>query len=588
MMLRALYDLAQRQGLLESPDYEKKKVDLFLRIDADGRFLSLESAGEKVGRGPAIDVPRLPIRTQAVKAGLLFDNAKYVLGVSSEEAKAERLALCVAAFREELAPLLVQTEDPAVLAVGRFLDRLSEQREAILSRYPFGAASDWTGSENIAFRYDPDESLVHQRESVRRYFAAQRAQSAAQGVETRCLVTGEWTVPTRLHPAVKRIPQAQTSGAMLVSFNSDAFLSQGTVEDTNAPVSRAAAEGYVTALNWLLESTPSRRFRYGVQLGDETVMVFWTKDPHQIVDEVAAELTGGVDVKTDEQRALQSVVSSVGDALWSGKRLGTPDETDTAFYAAVLSGHARVIVRDWIETTAQTVRNNLRQFQSDLSLGSASGPSVPLPLLLSSLETKSRALPPQLLPKMIRAAFQNQPLPRQVLSAALDRIRLPADSYDSIQLQRRCAIVKAYLRRCPTRVSSSEVTVSLDENNRDVPYLLGRLFAVLEHLQDEAMKRDINSTIRDRYFGAASSTPGLTFPRLIKLSVHHAAKAERYDLEKLMSSIMAALPPVAFPRMLGLEEQGLFAIGYYHQRDKRFEKRASAAAPSSSSSEDPS
>jgi CRISPR-associated protein Csd1 len=569
MMLRALYDLAQRQNLLESPDYEKKKVDLYLRIDAEGLFLGLEPAGEKLGKGKPIEVPRLPSRTVGVKAGLLFDNAKYVLGVGGDDGKEDRLERCAAAFREEVVAAAAKTQDAGVLAVLKFLDRLPEQRAAVLAQYPFGKSTDWTGSENIAFRVDPDETLVHSRPAVREYFAAQRASSESGGLLTRCLVTGQRAVPTRLHPAVKRIPQAQTSGAMLVSFNSDAFLSQGVIEDTNAPVSRAAAEGYVTALNWLLEGTPNRRFRYGVPLGDDAVMVFWTQDPNSIVDELA-ELYGGPD-PSDEKQKLAVQVQSIGDAVWKGKP--PAEETDTAFYAVTLSGHARVIVRDWIATTAKEVRHNLRQFAADLRIGSTPDQPLPLPLLLSSLKSKARTLPPQLVTRMVRAAFHNEPLPRQILVAALDRIRLPPDNFDRFHMHRRCALIKAALLRSPTRSPEWEVTVSLDEDNREVPYLLGRLFAVLEQLQEAALG-SVNASIRDRYFGAASMTPGLTFPRLLKLSIHHAAKAERVGqyLEKIKSSIMAGLPAATLPRLFDLNQQGLFAIGYYHQREKRFEK----------------
>ena len=585
MMLRALYDLAQRLNLLESPDYEKKKVDLFLRIDAEGRFLSLEPAGEKVGRGKQIDVPRLATRANAIVAGLLFDNAKYVLGVSNEDGKADRLERCTAAFREEVDAAAAQTQDIGVLAVAKFLEQLPQQRASVLSKYPFGSSSDWTGSENIAFRFDPDDSLVHARPTVVEFFASKRASDVSGGASARCLVTGQNAVPARLHPSVKRIPQAQTSGAMLVSFNSDAFLSQGVVEGTNAPVSRAAAEGYVTALNWLLEGTPHRRFRYGVQVGDDAVMVFWTKDPNSIVDELS-ELWGGPD-PSEEKQKMAEFTESIGDAVWKGKTPQAETETDTPFYAVTLSGHARVIVRDWIETTAAEVRRNLRQFAADLRIGSDPDQPLPLPLLLSSLKTKSRTLPPQLVTRMIRAAFRNEPLPRQILVAALDRIRLPPDKFDRFHMHRRCALIKAVLLRSSTRPTEWAVTVSLDENNREVPYLLGRLFAILERLQEAALG-SVNASIRDRYFGAASMTPGLTFPRLLKLSVHHAAKAERVGkyLEQIKSSIIGALPAAALPRLFNLTEQGLFAIGYYHQREKQFEKRTTSSVEESDESSD--
>jgi CRISPR-associated protein Csd1 len=160
------------------------------------------------------------------------------------------------------------------------------------------------------------------------------------------------------------------------------------------------------------------------------------------------------------------------------------------------------------------------------------------------------------------------------------RLRLPPDKLDERRrLLARCALVKATLSRLPYDGGAPlEVSVSLDENSTRVPYLLGRLFAVLERLQGAA-QGDINATIRDRWFGAASSTPAIVFPRLLRLSVHHAAKADSggwYEHQK--TRIVAALPADGFPPTLSLPDQGLFAVGYYHQRQKFFEKRAEAPA----------
>lgn len=570
MMLRALYDLAQRQGLLENPDYEKRKVDLYLRIDDQGTFLGLEATGDAVGRGQVIEVPRMPSRTIVIKAGLLFDNAKYVLGVGKVEDKAERLAQCVQAFSEEALHAAEATDDRSVRAIAHFMASLPKQRDAILAQYPFGGRADWTGSENIAFRVGQDDTAVHLLPAVRSYFAAQRlaAVDSDPGAQMACLVTGQLAVPARLHPAVKRIPKAQTAGAMLVSFNADAFVSQGLAEGANAPISRAAAEGYVTALNWLLERTPQRRYRYGVPIGDDAVLVFWTREDSQVTDWITDLLPDGPDAKS-EQHAMARVVADIEAA----PRKGRVPEDDNPFYAVTLSGHARVIVRDWIETTAAQVRRSLQRFLFDLRIGTRPM-DLPLPLLLSSLDTKAGKSPADLLRQVLRSAFCGEPLPRQLLLAALARLRLPAEKNESLLLYRRCALIKAALLRSPL-TKQWEVPVSLDESNRSVPYLLGRLFAVLEQLQEAALGTSLNTTIRDRYFGSASTTPGLVFPRLLKLSMHHAAKAEGLGrmIESTKGRIMNGLQGVPFPRLLSPEEQGLFAIGYYHQREKRFEKR---------------
>ncbi len=579
MMLRALYDLAQRQGLVEDPNYQLVAVDVVVRINEDGHLLSIEPSGERPGRGKAILVPRIPERAgKVVRPGFLVDKSAYAFGVEPEGKKDDFALRCSAGFHGLVDAAAAATKDTGLLALARFLAALPAQKASVLGTYPFGQDGTWTGSEYVAFRLDSTGELIHDRPTVRSYWASQRAEETASGPRAMCLVTSRMAVPERLHSKIKRLPNAQTGGASLVSFNDPAFESQGLSQGDNAPICREAVAGYVTALNWLLERTPTRRHRYGVPIGDDAVLVFWTCKESNVTDWLTALLPDGPDVKS-EQHAMSRVVEEVGAAISKGRS----PEDDNPFYAVTLSGHARVIVRDWFETTAAQVRHNLQQFIADLRIGSRPL-DLPLPLLLASLDTKAGKPPADLMRHLLRSAFRGDPLPRQLLLAALARLRLPAEKNESLLLYRRCALIKVALLRSPL-TSKWEVTVSLDESNRSVPYLLGRLFAVLEQLQEAALGSALNTTIRDRYFGAASTTPGLVFPRLLKLSVHHAAKAEGLGklLERSKASIVAALPATPLPRLFTPEEQGMFAIGYYHQRDKRFEKRAESVAESAAS-----
>lgn len=561
MMLGALYALAKRERLVDDPDYEKKRVDFLIRIDASGRFLSLVATGGGKGRSLEIAVPRFPKRSgTGTSPGFLFDNAKYVLGLGGDSADAERNERCAEAFRALVAALADQTEDEGARAVVRFLDRRREQIRAIVAEHPEGA---FTGSEWIAFVLDDDgERRVHDRPAVRAYWSAQRQgeEGDASAVPIRCLVTGDVGMPARTHGAIKRVPQAQTSGATLVTFNAEAFTSQGLRQGDNAPVSRAAAEGYVTALNWLLEGTPERRFRYGVSLGDDAVMIFWTRDANPIVDDFPALF----DPSPEQALAL-------AEAPLKGLEPSLSDET--AFYAVTLSGNAaRVVVRDWIEERVADLKRHLQKYFKDLDLGGEREPMT-IRRMIRSIEAPSgRGLSPDLATRVFRAALLGTSFPRELLGAALRRLKLPPDKLDERRLlHARCALIKATLLRLPT--GAKEVPVSLDERNTDVPYLLGRLFAALERLQAQA-QGDINATIRDKFFGAASATPSGVFPRLLRLSVHHAAKArnEHGDpwAERIKATIVDALPAEPFPRTLSLEDQGLFAIGYYHQRQSFF------------------
>lgn len=584
MMLRALYELAQREGLLENPDFEKKKVDFILTVDDAGRAVGLFPTGDKIGRGKEIYVPRIPKRTVAVSSGFLVDKSEYVLGIA--ERVTPRSADCAAAFRHLVDEAAAVVDDPGLHALAKFLSRREVEVPGLISQNPHGP---WTGGEMIAFRYAADDTLIHERAALRAYWGQKRSGPRAETDKAQftCLITGEPTVPERLHPAIKRIPKAQMAGASVVSFNTDAFASYGLEQGENAPVSRAAAEGYATALNWLLEPDPSsgRRFRYGVPVGEDAVLVFWTRDKHAVVDELA-ELLEGPSPGTG-RRAMAETATQIEHAPWAGR---SPQLDSVPFYAVTLSGNARVIVRDWIETTAGAVQRSLDRFFADLQIGA--GPARPLPLksLVRSVAAPGRELPPSFVPRLIRAAFFEAALPRQILLLALQRLRLPEGADERTLLHARVALIRAAVNRLhrqqPLSFLTTEVSVSLDENSKQVPYLLGRLFAVLEALQAAALG-DLNANIRDRFFGAASSAPASVFGRLIGLSVHHARKIERKDLEKLKGRIFDGLPAEPLPRFLRLEEQGVFAIGYYHQREALFRSGAQPSQPSKTTSKNP-
>jgi CRISPR-associated protein Csd1 len=437
------------------------------------------------------------------------------------------------------------------------------------------STDEWTGDECIALVLDADGTLyIHERPSVRAYWAQRRSAASSEGVAQRCLVTGMLSPPTRLHDVVKRIPEAQTSGASLVSFNAPAFESQHFDQGENAPISQRAADGYVRALNWMLEKVGERRFRSGLAVGPDAVMVFWTRDENDTADVLlsllAPEAVGEEDLRTTLE------------AAWKGL---APREIDaTPFYALTLSGNAsRVVVRDWLETTAAEVKDSVRRYFDDLALDGDASP-LPIGRLLRSLEatpsaaTDKRGLSPVLAARLIRAALRGAPFPRELLHAALARLRVPPrDAEWRGTVRARVALIKATLRRLHP---DQEITVSLDETNDSVPYLLGRLFAAIEKLQADALG-DVNASLRDRYFGSASTTPALVFPRLLRASMHHASKAEsehRGWAERVKAGIVDRLPAHgAFPKTLRLEEQGLFAVGYYHQRQAFFIRRTTAA-----------
>lgn len=576
MMLTALNDFARERGLTDDPLYEVKPVDFFIRISAEGTFLSLEPLAGEDGRGTPISIPRLPQRSVNIAAGFFADNPKYVLAFEKDAPKAkaggmEKRLARLDAFLKPVREVAAETKDPDAQAVESFLSSEAERRKVLAAR----DEDEWTGSELLAFVVGDATAPVHQNPAVRACWERRSGEKRALGRTARCLVTGREGVVALTHPKLKNVPEAQSSGASLVSFNAPAFSSHGLEQGDNAPISQEAALGYVLALNDMLRRTEQRRFRQGIQLGDGSVLVFWTRAS---ASEENLLLSWMDPTEEDLQRFAESPLR--------GLEPGELD--DSAFYAVTLAGNAgRVAVRDWFESSVGEVKQSIRRYFDDLRIGQAPAKPIPVYRLLQAVEAPSRrGLSPDVATRMLGAALRGQPFPRQLLVSALDRLRLPPsdDRFEREQLRLRVALIKATLLRRPrSGTTPLEVSVSLDKNNASQPYVLGRLFAVLERLQGAALK-DLNATIRDRYFGAASRNPVTVFPRLLQLSVHHASKAGENGrwLERTKGEVMALLPSQRpFPPVLDLEKQGLFAVGYYHQREAFFTKRE-AAAPAKS------
>jgi CRISPR-associated protein Csd1 len=569
MILQTLYDLALREGLMEDPDFDWAPVHLIIELHPDGRLAEvIDQRGEK-GKGERTRVPRFPKRSgQGMNPQFLVDNAKYVLGLPdlkkrNEPKDLERAEQTRQAFFERVSAAADATGDEGLQAVSAFLAS-SEERARLFAKAP---PDTWT-TESIAFRLVTDSAaeLVHLRPAVRQFWSASRRPvDQAAGPQVRCLVTGALTRPAATHPNIKRLPEGQSSGTALVTFNASAFESQGFKQGDNAPVSPAAAEGYVAAINHLLEREGERPYRQGVRIGD-AIMLFWTREASGF----ASAFIGFFEATAEDWRAL------LESAFTGQAATADPDR----FYALTLSANAaRTVVRDWFTASTQEVAGRLTEYVRDFALEPHQEHPVAIRTLLSALEDRAgKGVPDDLATRLFGAALRGAPLPLSLLTIALRRMRMPPGPYDRDRLHARVALIKAILLR-HTRHSPSprEISMALDAANTEPAYLLGRLFAALERLQAAALG-DLNASIRDKFFGAASSTPGTVFPRLLRLSMHHAAKAERAGwLEKLIGEIMTGLPAARFPGHLTLEEQGLFAIGYYHQRQVFFTKKTETA-----------
>jgi CRISPR-associated protein Csd1 len=571
VILTALYDYYQRKPELPRQGLEWKEIPFLIGLRADGSFLQIEDTREGEGRhrtGKVYLVPQAVKKSVNIAANLLWGNVEYVLGVPDKKKLGERinkgkdaeyrdrLKAMHSAFRSAVQALPSTVKrDPSIAAVLAFLsipdldairaDPLWPEVEAGGANLSFKLAGAEVPACSVPVPTDPPE-----------------ASPAVSGRERICLVTGTPDEVERLHPPIKGVWGAQTSGANIVSFNLQAFTSYGREQGENAPIGHRAAFAYTTALNHLLAS-PQR-----IQVGDAST-VFWAEKPNPM-ESLLAQLFEEPP-KDDPDRGTRAV-----RALFASPRSGAGhvDETDpTRFYVLGLAPNAaRIAVRFWQVATVGELARRIRQHFEDIRIVHRSHeqefPSLFRLLVSTAVQGKADNIPPNLGGAVMKAILEGTPYPATLLQAAIRRVRAEREIDHA-----RASVIKACVNR---RVRSSgdsqeqEIGMGIDDNP-NVGYRLGRLFAVLEKIQEEASP-GINATIRDRYYGSASSTPATVFATLMRLKNHHLAKLENrgraVNLERLISGVLAGVNE--FPAHLTLPDQGRFAIGYYHQRHDLF------------------
>ena len=415
----------------------------------------------------------------------------------------------------------------------------------------------------MTFRLHGDVELVCQRPAV----VAATAQTSDETPDGICLVSGSPMAIERLHPAIKGVWGAQTSGANIVSFNLDAFNSYGKARGANAPLGKPATFAYTTALNHLLARDSHQR----IQVGDAST-VFWAEQANDL--ETALPDLFGEPPKDDPNRGTDAL-KMLYQAVQSGKFM-KGSANDRFHVLGLAPNAARIAIRFWETASALDFSKRIARHFDDIKIARADYESEHLSLsalLKGSSRRKSDGsydIPPNLGGEVMRAILEGLPYPAPLLNLAVQRCRA-----EQKPTYARAAVIKASLNRLIRRThNEKEFMVMLDLTNTHPAYLLGRLFATLEKIQEEASPA-LNATIRDRYYGAASSTPVAVFTTLLRLHNHHLGKLSKgraVQMERLVGEIMGGLDD--FPRILALPDQGRFALGYYHQRQAFFTKSA--------------
>ena len=496
------------------------------------------------------------------------------------------------AFKQYHLDLLQNSEDEGLQALCRFLQNWQ----------PAHFAAENLPAEmldaNIAFSLEKTTALIHKREAAQTLWAG--CLKSDEALEGLCLISGDTAPIARLHPAIKGVFGGQSSGGSIISFNKEAFASFGKEQGANAPVSEQSAFAYTTALNYLLR----RENNHCLTIGDAST-VFWAEADDSATVQAAEGFFAQVFTPPDDEQESAKIFN-VLEQIGKGRPLQeiAPElSPNTRFYILGLAPNAaRISVRFWLDTTFGQLAENLAQHWKDLHIEPSAwkkGKEPPVWRILLETTPKrkdaegrlkkseSKDIPPQLAGEYMRSVLTGRFYPKTMLTRMIGRIR--SDGYIS---GLRVAVIKAVINR--NSLYREELKMGLNEETHDIPYRLGRLFAIIELAQSSALG-ELNAGVRDKFYGGASSSPHSTFPLLLDnyrthisaLRKGRKAKWVKGDSKKLANWLEGKVGEIIgvfdaetpFPRHLSLEEQGRFVVGYYQQRFKKYNKQEDSNIP---------
>lgn len=572
MILQALtehYEDLRAKGDLSGPGWGLAKVTYSLDLHEDGSILQVslllteQKRGKKAVLAPReIKVPLAVKRTVGIAPNFLWDNSSYLLGVDNKE-NPTRTRQCFDACKALHQQVLKDVDNPGAKALLCFF----EAWDPTLARLHPALTEDWDtiiSGCNLVFRYEGQflQDIPEIASAWEKHYL-----SSGGGPEMTCLITGKQGPVESIHPAVKGVRGAQPAGAALVSFNAPAFCSYGKEQNYNAPTSQYAAFAYTAALNHLLSDRD-----HVVYMGN-TAVLCWAKgaDP-----EYQGLFTLGLfgDSRTYTEQEIQDKIARLAEGKpveFDEMRL---DPTRPFYILGISPNAARLSVRFFLRSSFGLVMEHVNAHHKRMEIIRPRNdpfPTVPLWKMLDETvnqNARDKSPSPELAGEVLRAILEDSRYPATLLNGVQLRIRAEREISRG-----RAAIIKAYYLRNPSNDVPKEVLkVSLNPESTNIPYNLGRLFSVLEDIQ-QAANPNLNSTIRDKYFNSASATPATIFPILLNLAQKHLRKisvglavTKNRQLEEIMTKL-----PETFPSRLNLPQQGAFQLGYYHQTQARYQ-----------------
>lgn len=576
MILQALvsyYETLAARGELPQPGWAPVKVSYVLNLDDQGDITTVVCIKEEVTRGKkkalvpqTIQLPAPVKRTVGVTANFLCDNSSYILG-ADKKGKPKRSLECFQACKTLHETLLVSVEEPAARALLSFFDHWQPEKLTEHPAFAHQDMEDLLANANLIFRYRG--RYLHEIPAIRQAWQ-DYYNNSQDSQQFPCLVTGKLAPVAQLHPSIKGIYGAQSSGASLVSFNAPAFCSYDREQGLNAPTSQYAAFAYGAALNYLIATQNTR-------VGDVTLL-FWAESGEEAYADALKRFGfGGGDeddqYKEEDLKGLMESLAEGADVEWDGTRI---DPNMTFYILGISPNAARLSVRFFLRNSfGQFIRSVKAHYDRLEIVRPSFDPFDNIPvwrMLKETVNPNSREKKPaaDMAGDTLRAILTNTPYPATLLNGVTLRIRA-----DREMNRTRAAILKAYyLKNRNPFVPEEVLTVSLNQDSNHEAYVLGRLFSVLEAIQSDA-NPGINATIRDKYFSSASATPGVVFPTLVNLAQKHLRKLDegkKIFYDKQLTELMSKLGET-YPNRMNLPQQGAFQLGYYHQTQYRFTKK---------------
>lgn len=570
MILKALYDYYNRCGNLPAPGMEEKEIGFVIVISKEGKFLRFEDCRTDKTIGRVYLVKKHVSRSSAAVANYLYDNSAYVLGYSDKD-DSEKNQLYFNTFVEKVQSILDRMPDNSDIRT--LMNFYAQGREAIHSEVeqdPLWEDIKKNLSKKysvFSFRIEGDLRILAEKKELMQTNEGTKNDNS-RGL---CMVTG--VQGELVDTTTATMIQGSQATAKLVAFQvNSGYDSYGKEKCGNAPISHEAEFAYTTAPNTMLRRDSRNKFTVG-----NRTFVFWASSNDKAAEQAEEslfDLLGYSEEKKDNPNAKIEQVRKVFTAIYSGS-LSTSLE-DRFYILGLAPNSARIAVVYWSETPLRDFAGKILRHFDDMEIIDTRKdrkPYMGIKDILSAvtLGGKQSEATPNLPESIIKSIFLGTPYPYTLLSACIRRIRAESGDGNAARIT-RIAIIKAFLNR--QNVNDKRMEIMLDKRNTNQGYLCGRLFAVLDRIQEDA---NGISSIRERYMNAASSTPSSVFATILNLSSHHlenlSNEGKKVFYEKLKQEIIDKISSDGFPAHLDLQDQGRFFVGYYHQRQDFFNKK---------------